>query len=481
MFCSNCGAKIEDNANFCTNCGEKIVIENADVEKAVFAKKEQDTPAKTIILCVIGVVCICAVIAASVLPETFRKMERKQERRRIEQIIENALNSIIDSKDFTCNIEANAKIYATVNGRNRVSDGETVHADVTFKNDKIHAENGRSYALMMNEQGDMHVIDTSFESYVTEHNFAYVKQDEGSFEKVNTHFSKDNLLEFFDEVKQNYNEDPSFDYDKDEGTIEIDGSLSDGEKIYEIYTEFLALGGYEPEECPISGERNYELIISAETGTVQSILFYLPDVEHIWLGWGDDGLVVDNAYGQFIIQFTSFSDIEDFELPSIAEAIEQEFKDVDDWKKAYIEAINDGTIPLNDDQTYYNLCDLNGDGIPELIQDFPIGEKMIYTVENNSVKEEKYVNAGIYINGNMLFFDGQHEIEVYKINTDGTEDCLFWAERDEYGNYIYEDKKYEYSEILEIVEKEIRIDLDSFDMIEYPYNKDSVSAGVMYY
>lgn len=479
MFCSKCGTKLDDNTKFCPNCGEKITIGNTSEEKVVQTKKKRSISPKTIKICVIGVICVCILgVVVSALPKAFRKISRQQEQRKTEKAIENAFNSIADVKDFTCHIEATAQIYANVNG-NQVSDGTSVYADTAFKDNKVHAENGRLYTLMSNQQGDMHIEDVSFESYITENKLAYVKKDEGSFEKVNANLSSEDMLEFFDEVIENYNEDPEYDSGEEEGTVVIDGSLSDGTKIYNIYIGFLSLGGAEPENDPKSGTMNYEVTISKETETVQSIVFYLSDVEHIWLGWGDDGLQVDNAYGELKIQFTAFSNVADFDLPSVAEETEQVFENTDEWQKIYLAGIDDGTI-MSVEYGHYGLKDLNNDGIPELLCDEE-RNTAIYTISNDEIKELAYDNGTPYIVNDLALFDGVYVMAIYKIGSDSA-DKIFYAEYDrEQDVYDYEGNTLSYQACLDEAEKVLGADVDTLSKVKLDYDLNSIRIAIAEY
>lgn len=479
MFCNKCGTKLEDDAKFCPNCGGKITAGTTCEEKTVQTKKKRSTSPIKIYIIVAVSVCILGAIAV-VLPKVFRKISYQQEVRKTEKAIENAFDSITDVEEFTCHIEATAQLYTTANG-NQVNDGITVQSDTTFKGDKVHAESGSYYSLMMNQQGGMHIEEFSFEFYVTENNLAYSKKDEGSFERVDANFSRDDMLEFFDEVIENYNEEPRYSSGEEAGTIKISGMLSDGIEIYNTYIDFLVLSGAEPEDYPISDTMNYNVIISKESETVQSITLYLSDVEHIWLGWGSDGLQVDNAYGELTIEFQSLEDIADFDLPSVAEEAEQAFENTDEWQKTYLAGIDDGIV-ISDDYIKYDLKDLNEDDIPELIASIGTGEFFIYTTDSSQVKEVMYGAGSIGTNGDLILFDGRYEMVICRMSPSFEHDTLFVSDcANAYHLYDYEGNSVSYDEIKSIAEQVIRCTFDSFEYLQYPYDCNSIRTAIVEY
>ena len=387
-------------------------------------------------------VCILGLIVV-VLPKVFRKISYQQEVRKTEKAIENAFDSITNVEEFTCHIEATAQLYTTANG-NQVNDGITVQSDTTFKGDKVHAENGRYYSLMSTQTDIGHIEDFPFEFYVTENNLAYSKKDEGSFERVNANFSRDDMLEFFDEVIENYNEEPRYSSGDVEGTVKISGTLSDGIEIYNTYIDFLVLSGAEPEDYLISDTMNYNVIISKESETVQSISFYLSDVEHIWLGWGDDGLQVDNAYGDLTIEFQAFEDIADFDLPSVAEEAEQAFESMPEWKRTYLNQLDMSQV------WYPSLVDLNGDGAPEIVacadEDGQYMSWCIYYIDKtNTIQQIDITYSSFNYGAGKIYSSGGHTgvywDTVYAYNpSTGVYDLVFdgvWYDNfDGDGNYI---------------------------------------------
>ncbi len=400
MFCNKCGAKLEDNAKFCPNCGEKITIGNISEEKDAHTKEKRSiSPIK---ICIIVVVCVCILWwLVSTIPKVAHQMSVQQEQKKTEKTIENAFDSITDIKDFVCHIEATAQLYTTANG-SQVNDGITVQSDTTFKGNKVHAENGRYYELMFTQTDIGHIEDFPFEFYVSENNLAYAKKDEGSFETVNVDFSRDDMLEFFDEVIENYNEEPQYSSGDEAGTIKISGILSDGTEVYNTYIKYLTLGYAEPENSPISSTMNYNVIISKESETVQSITFYLSDVEHIWLGWGSDGLQVDNAYGELTIEFWAYEDIADFDLPSVVayksfntdEYIDPTASMSEEEKNAYV--VKSEVLPAYENYANNYVSDysfsfiyLDDDEIPELVLhgDCEAAGNIICTYYNGSVVE----------------------------------------------------------------------------------------------
>lgn len=484
MFCRNCGSKLRDDAVFCFECGAKVKANHQIETEPSHTNQKTNNSSKTSKICIIGAVCLfLAVVSLPVLPTVFQNISVQQEAQRIKDAIENAFDTVKDAEELSCYIEATAQLYTTVNGSS-ISDAETVKADVAFKENKVHAENGKLYTLMTNQQGGMHIEDIAFESYITESKLAYVKKDEGSFERVSADFSKDDMLAFFDEVEENYKEAPQYHDGEEEGTLVMDGSLEDGTEIYNTYIGFLALGGAEPEDYPISGTMNYNVTISKETETVQSIRFYLSDVEHIWLGWGDDDLQVDNAYGELEIQFKSFSDIEDFKLPSVAEEAEQTFGDMPEWKRLYMDVVEDETVVPKDFRQYagFALKDLDQDGLPELFcYDDSIRTTYLYAIHDGIAEEMVEGWGDLYVKDNLIFHDYRYGgMSIYQYSS-GKVDRIFYAERDDSGDdYHYDGKTLSYEECWEEAKKVLGGD-DFPACVEFAYDYDSIKSAIMDY
>lgn len=62
-----------------------------------------------------------------------------------------------------------------------------------------------------------------FETYITESGDIYTKKDDEDYEKMETSFSKDDLIQYMDEISKNYNGDKNCEQD----TITINGKLFD--------------------------------------------------------------------------------------------------------------------------------------------------------------------------------------------------------------------------------------------------------------
>lgn len=374
MFCSNCGNKIEDGAAFCSNCGTPV--ESAEPIKI----QPNPTKKKFKGIWVLGLICVCILgVAAVVLPKLVSNISLQKETKKTEDAIEEAFTKITDTEEFSCFIEVNASIYTSVNGT-QLHGGYSANADTTFKNNRVHLENGRDYDLISSDTDILHIEDIAFETFVTEYHQTYMKKDEGDFEKIDGDFTKDDVLTLFDEVIANYNEkmtnykedaDSSrepYTASEDSDTITIDGTISDGTEIYNTYIAFLEVSSEEPENAALSCSVDYSLSISKENQTLQSITFYLPDVEHIWLGWGNDGLQVNGSSGELTIEFRSFTDIEDFDLPSVAEDSVEDFNNNEDidWLSAYMDYVENGNFD-SDAYSGYSFIYLDNDEIPELV------------------------------------------------------------------------------------------------------------------
>lgn len=374
MFCSNCGNKIEDGAAFCSNCGTPV-----ESEEPI---KIQPNPAKKKFkgIWVLGLICVCILgVVAVVLPKLVSNISLQRETKKTEDAIEEAFAKITDTEEFSCFIEVNASIYTSVNGT-QLHGGYSANADTTFKNNRVHLENGRDYDLISSDTDILHIEDIAFETFVTEYHQTYMKKDEGDFERIDGDFTKDDVLTLFDEVIANYNEkmtnykedaDSSrepYTASEDSDTITIDGTISDGTEVYNTYIAFLEVSSEEPENAALSCSVDYSLSISKENQTLQSITFYLPDVEHIWLGWGNDGLQVNGSSGELTIEFRSFTDIEDFDLPSVASDSVEDFNNNEDidWLSAYMDYVENGNFD-SDAYCGYSFIYLDNDEIPELV------------------------------------------------------------------------------------------------------------------
>ena len=114
-----------------------------------------------------------------------------------------------------------------------------------------------------------------FETYITESGDIYTKKDDEDYEKMETSFSKDDLIQYMDEISKNYNGGKNCEQD----TITINGKLFDWTDIYNSYINYLEAAAAEPENNPVSGEMNYEVKISKSSKSIKSVVFRLGDVE----------------------------------------------------------------------------------------------------------------------------------------------------------------------------------------------------------
>lgn len=481
MFCRNCGTKLEDGVSFCPQCGSKVEqrpINNSSKDMSfdsVVKPYVKNNKRKVIIAVVVLIVVGVAVVN---IPKLAKKIAVQQEINKTENAIETALDNIMGVEDFSCRIETDASTYSKV-GRNQVNGGYFVDADVTFKDGRMHAEDGRCYILFTTENNFQPFEDYTFESYITEHNQAFTAKNDESFERVNTGFSKDDLISFFEEVKANYKAKMEYKSDEESDDIIIRGTLTDGYEIYHTYIDFLNLAVAEPENYPISSEMNYTLTISKENKTVKSIMFYLPDVEHIWLGYGDDELVVENSNAEFTITYNELSEVEDFELPYFAQEEEKVFDEMEDWRKVYVSAIDNGEV-LAFDYGHYGLYDLNNDGIPELLCDEE-RNTAAYTIVNSEIKQLIYASNIFYVADNLVLSNGVYEMLAFRVGSADVEEVFNATYDIEKDVYTYNGNTLSYQECLCELEKVTGVAFDSMLEIELNYNLDSIKEHIENY
>lgn len=74
MYCTNCGSKLREGANFCTNCGVKIkaktdkvtndiLVQNKAIEEQVIEIKEKPFISKTNDIIILGIIIITMILS----------------------------------------------------------------------------------------------------------------------------------------------------------------------------------------------------------------------------------------------------------------------------------------------------------------------------------------------------------------------------------------------------------------------------------
>lgn len=417
-ICSKCGAKIEADAKFCTKCGLKITGENS-MQGIENPQKKNKKPVKKIVIILAVIVLLAAAVFAVVrLAQNIAKENKeKKEKAEIENAITEAFDKAANATEFTCSIKADASTRAHV-GSQSIDGTYKVTTDAAFKDKKAYWENGTSDALLISD-GNMSSggMDYEFETYITEAGDIYTKKDDEDYKKMEASFSMDDLIQYMDEISKNYDGNKSCDGD----TITINGTLDDGTDIYNSYINYLKAAAAEPDNYPVSGEMNYEVKISKSTKLIQSVVFRLSDVEKIWFGVADDELTIDSAWGEFDIGFKSFDDVDGIEIPNeIAssdkklDSEEQDFERQDSenqgldeeqktqtdsdlnesenaqgdwWKNIYIEAAQNGDMAQYNIWQAYGLCDVNNDGIPEIMSYMGAHSGGMYYISANKTLE----------------------------------------------------------------------------------------------
>lgn len=440
-ICSKCGAKIEADARFCTKCGLKITGEDFNQTNTMqgMENPQKKKMVKRIIIILTAIVLLAAVVFAVVrLAQNIAKENKeKKEKAEIENAITEAFDKAANATEYTCSIKANASTRAHV-GSKSIDGTYTVTADAAFKDKKGCWKNGTCDALLISD-GNMSSggMDYEFETYITESGDIYTKKEDEEYKKMDASFTMDDLIQYMDEISKNYDGNKSCDGD----TITINGTLDDGTDIYNSYINYLEAAAAEPDDYPVSGEMNYEVKISKSTKSIQNVTFKLPDVEKIWFGVADDELTIDSAWGEFNIGFKSFDDVGKIKIPDEIASSEKkqgseehdfekqdsENKDLDEeqkmqadsglngtenvqadwWKKIYIEAAQNGDMAQYQVWQAYGICDVNNDGIPEIMSYIGAHAGGMYYISANKTLE--FV-PGAYIRydkntGNLMNMD----------------------------------------------------------------------------
>lgn len=405
-ICSKCGAKIEADARFCTKCGLKITGEDFNQTNTMqgMENSQKKKMVKRIIIILTAIVLLAAVVFVVVRFAQNIAKENKEKKEKAD--IENAITEVFDKaenvSEFMCSIKADATTKAHV-GSTSMDGTYTVSTNAKFKGKKAFWENGSAQAFLISggnlSGGGMNY---EFETYITESGDIYTKKDDEDYEKMETSFSKDDLIQYMDEISKNYNGDKKCEQD----TITINGKLSDGTDIYNSYINYLEAAAAEPENYPVSGEMNYEVKISKSSKSIKSVVFRLEDVEKIWFGVADDELTIDSAWGEFDIEFDSFDDVDEIKIPDdLEKSSENEDSDVEEknktnsninesqnsqndwWKDIYIEAAKNGELSTYNVWQAYGLYDVNNDGIPEIMSYMGAHAGGMYYISANKTLE----------------------------------------------------------------------------------------------
>lgn len=154
-----------------------------------------------------------------------------------------------------------------------------------------------------------------------------------------------------------------------------------------------------------------------------------------------------------------------------------------DWQSAYISALEDGTVEVNE-TCKYDLRDLDSDGIPELFcYDDSIRTTYMYAIVDGSVQELicRWSWNDICINGNLLFSnDPYSNAIVYKYEAGKVEE-LFAAQHVEMysDTYYYEGNVLNYDEVAGIVEEYFGAEVGwKGQGLVREYDKDSIRLAI---
>lgn len=481
MFCRNCGTKLETDASFCPKCGSKVEQELINKSSANMSfdnvlKSYVKNNTRKVVIAIAALIIVG--VAVTSVPGLVKSMAVQREVSKENNAIETALDNIIKVEDFSCRIETDAHTYSKVD-RTPVNGGYSVSADVTFKDGRMHAEDGRVYILLTTENNFLPYEDYHFESYMTENNQVFTAKEGESFERINTGFSKDDLVSFFEEIRANYEAGMEYEREEKSDDIIIRGILKGSYEIYCTYIDFLNLAVAEPENYPNFADINYTLTISKATKSVKNIEFYLSDIEHIWLGYGNNELVVENSYAEFTIIYEELSKVEDFELPHFAQEEEKAFDEMENWRKIYISGIDNGEV-LKSDYGHYGLYDLNNDGIPELIFDEE-RNTAVYTVVDNEIKELIYASNVFYVADNIVLSDGVYEMLAFRVGSADAEEVFEASYNIENDVYNYKGNAISYQECLGEMEKVTGVRFDAMSKLELNYNWNSIKEYIEKY
>lgn len=194
----------------------------------------------------------------------------------------------------------------------------------------------------------------------------------------------------------------------------------------------------------------------------------------------EDGIVTINCYNnieyQFKVEFSKAGD----KITAITYI--DPYADLESWKSAYISALHNDTILLNDTCTY-GLKDLNGDGIPEIYfySDYNGYNTSIFTYDNGNVSELVY-GIGLEICDNIIFCDDRYGMFVWRLEADNTvTDLINISLNDLDGSYTYNGARYTYDEMIAIVQDTLGINLDSFSVLMTEYEYDEIEDVIIGY
>ena len=259
--------------------------------------------------------------------------KKEDKKNSADEAINVAFDKMKNADEFSCDIEANAKISAHV-GLSQINGFYSSTTEAYFKDEEIHFENGIADSSLTNGKGIYGGgTNFEFESYITNMGEIYTKKDDDNFERVNTLFSKYTIIQLMNNVINSYTGESECKNDN----IKLRGSIEEGVGVYNVYINYLKATGCGVFDYPVSTHVDYEMVISKEKKIIKSIVFKLTNVGFIWLDDRDDELEVGGSTGELKFDFKKFDNVDDINIPDFDSNEEETSEIIEETKDSEVE------------------------------------------------------------------------------------------------------------------------------------------------